>query len=299
MTAQAQVPPATLTPERIVRSLVRLLNVSPISENIFRGHRLPGGIGRVYGGQVIAQALAAAMRTEHSGKIVHSLHAYFMRPGDEDQPIHYKVEADFDGRSFANRRVVAMQHGKPILSLTASFQRREEGLSHQAAMPDVPQPEDLKDHADHLKGHMNEVSTPIHRLHLRPNPFEIRTVGKPWVLRTEPQEPTLHTWFRTRAPVIGDQNMHRTILAYATDFSLLATSMLPHGRRLDGQMMQSASLDHALWFHGDVKVDDWLLYTTDSPWSGHARGFNRGMIFDRNGVLVASSTQEGLIRVRK
>ena len=287
------------TPEMLVGGLLHLLEVSPVTDTLFRGARRPGGKGRVFGGQVIGQALMAAIKTIDSDKIVHSLHAYFMRPGDEDYPIDYRVEADFDGGSFSNRRVVALQNDKPILNLVASFQRPESGLSHQVAMPDVPPPEDLEDQAEYARRHSDQLS-PLH-LHLltRPSPLEIRTVGIPTFFRMTPGEAAYSMWFRTRAPVIADQHRHRAILALATDLALLATSLLPHGRQMEPETLQAASLDHALWFHEDVAVDDWLLYTMDSPWTGHARGFNRGMIFNRAGALVASCTQEGLIRLKQ
>lgn len=293
MTDKSPIPPETL-----VAGLVHLLDVSPLSDNLFRGAQRPGGVGRIFGGQVIGQALAAAIKTVASDKLVHSLHAYFMRPGDEDFPIDFQVEADFDGGSFANRRVVAIQKEKPILNLVASFQVPEAGLTHQFSMPDVPEPESLEDQADYTRRHRDEVTEQQYRFLTRPNPFEIRCVGVPTFFRDEASDPVSHMWFRTRAPVMADQHMHRAILALATDLALLGTSLLPHGLRLQSKALQSASLDHALWFHEDVAVDDWLLYAMDSPWSGHGRGYNRGMIFDRSGKLMASCTQEGLIRVK-
>lgn len=287
-----------LTPEVLVSGLLHLLEVSPLTESLFRGARMPGGKGRVFGGQVIGQALMAAIKTIEGDKIVHSLHAYFMRPGDEDYPIDYRVEADFDGGTFSNRRVVALQHDKPILNLVASFQRPEGGMQHQVAMPDVPPPEELEDQAEYARRHGEMLSPTQFRLFTRPSPLEIRTVGIPTFFRQEPGEASYAMWFRTRAPVNADQHRHRAILALATDLALLATSMLPHESTLGSDTIQAASLDHALWFHEDVAVDDWLLYTMDSPWTGHARGFNRGMIFNRQGVLVASCTQEGLIRLK-
>ncbi|MGK2909731.1 MAG: acyl-CoA thioesterase [Sphingobium sp.] len=287
-----------ITPEALVAGLVHLLDVSPLTDHMFRGAQRPGGVGRVFGGQVIGQALAAAIKTIDSDKLVHSLHAYFMRPGDEDHPIDYRVEADFDGGSFSNRRVVAMQKERPILNMVTSFQRQESGLEHQAPMPDVPSPEQLEDQADYARRHRDEVSPGHFHILTRPSPFEIRAVGKPTFFLTGKHEPTYHMWFRTRAPVAGGQHVHRAILAMATDLALLATSLLPHNRSLVSKNLQGASLDHALWFHNDVQVDDWLLYSMDSPWTGHARGFNRGMIFDRQGKLIASCAQEGLIRIK-
>lgn len=286
-----------MTPEALVAGLLHLLDVSPLTENLFRGAQRPGGVGRVFGGQVIGQALTAAIKTV-GDKVVHSLHAYFMRPGDEDHPIDYRVEADFDGGSFSNRRVVALQKEQPILNMVASFHRSEVGLEHQISMPDVPFPEELEDQADYARRHRDKVSPGQYHLLTRPSPFEIRAVGVPTFFVVKEQEPTYNMWFRTRALVHGNQHVHRAILAMATDLALLATSLLPHGRSLQSSGVQGASLDHALWFHDDVQVDDWLLYNMDSPWSGNARGFNRGMIFNRRGKLVASCTQEGLIRVK-
>lgn len=287
-----------IAPEMLVAGMVHLLDVQPVGDGLYRGARKPGGRGRVFGGQVIAQALMAATKSVTDGKNCHSLHAYFMRPGDEDYPIDYRVEADFDGVSFANRRVVAIQKDKPILNLAASFQRTEEGLEHQFAMPDVPPPEELINQADYARAHADGVPPVLYRLMTRPAPLELRPVGIPPFFRREKMEPRSHVWFRTVAPVHAGPEMHRAILALATDFSLLATSMLPHGMSWATHNIQTASLDHALWLHEDARVDDWLLYTTDSPWTGHARGFSRGSIYTRDGRLVASVAQEGLIRLR-
>lgn len=287
------------TSEMLVAGLIHLLDVKPIGDNLFQGARKPGGVGRVFGGQVIGQALSAAMKTVEPDKQVHSLHAYFMRGGDEDYEIDFRVEADFDGRSFANRRVVAVQKNLPILNLVASFQRREAGLHHRIAMPDVPWPEELEDQADYARRHRDEISDIGYRMMTRTRPLQIRPVGIDRMFRGARSDPAQSFWFRVGAPVQGDQNMHRAILALATDFALLSTAMLPHGVALTTQGIQTVSLDHALWFHEDVKVDDWLLYAMDSPWSGHARGFSRGMIFSRDGMLIASCTQEGLMRVRR
>lgn len=291
-------PLSATTPEMLVASLLALLDVEPLERGYYRGMRKPGGVGRVFGGQVIAQALAAATKEMVPDKLVHSLHAYFMRGGDEDYPIDFRVEADFDGASFANRRVVAIQKDKPILNLVASFQRREPGLSHQFAMPDVPPPDDLVDQSELARLHMDMIPEQLRRFLTRPNPYEVRHVGLPPMLRREKSEPVSHLWFRTRAPVDAPQHMHRIILAMITDIALLSSSMLPHAGEPAARNLQTASLDHAIWFHADVAVDDWLLYTMDSPWSGNARGFNRGMIFRQDGALVASCTQEGLIRPR-
>jgi acyl-CoA thioesterase-2 len=255
----------------------------------------------VFGGQVIAQALTAAIRSTDPGLTAHSLHAYFMRPGDEELPIIYRVVRDFEGRSFATRRIIALQRGKPILNMAASFQRPEPGLSHQAEMPPAPPPENLISEAEAFRREAEREGLPerAREIFTRVRPIEIRPVEARSLARPTKREPRFMSWFRAVAPVGDDPNVHRAILAFASDMALLGTSMLPHGVSWVSHGMQTASLDHALWLHEDLRVDDWLLYVTDSPWSGHARGFNRGQIFSRDGRLVASVAQEGLIRMRE
>jgi len=286
------------TPEALVGRLLDLLDVEEIDTDLYRGPRLPEGRGRVFGGQVIGQALRAAMRSVGDGRRANSLHAYFLRAGDDALPIVYRVERDFDGKSFANRRVIALQRGQPILNLAASFQTPEEGLSHQVAMPDVPDPEALVSEAELIRRESKASGAPEPTWFSRPQPIEIRpTVPRP-MFSPQKREPRFASWFRVVAPVGDDPDLHRAILAYASDMRLLATSMLPHGVSWATPGMQTASLDHALWIHQEARTDDWLLFATESPWSGHARGFNRGEIFDRAGRLVASVAQEGLIRRR-
>ena len=290
--------PHDATPESLVATLVELLDVEEIDTDLFRGHRQPGGEGRVFGGQVIAQGLQAAQRSTEGGKVAHSLHAYFMRPGDENFPIVFRVVRDFEGRSFATRRVIAMQRGQPILNMACSFQQPEEGLAHQDAMPDVPAPEDLASEAELRRAMAARVPETFHRVLLRPRPIELRPVTpRDWI---EPVAgaPVQHVWFRLAAPIGDDPAMHRAMLAYASDMGLLGTGMIPHGVGWMSPKMQVASLDHALWLHEPFRADEWLLYTMDSPWAGHARGFNRGRVFTRDGRLVASTAQEGLIRRR-
>lgn len=286
------------TAEALVAGLATLLDVEELDTDLYRGARNPGGVGRVFGGQVIGQALQAAQRSVAAEKTAHSLHAYFMRAGDETHPILYRVVRDFEGRSFATRRVIAMQKGQPILSLTASFQVAEDGLHHQDTMPDVPAPEELR--ADHdLRADMQDrIPEKYRRLFLRARPIELRPVAPLGWLSREPQVPVQHNWFRLAAPIGDDMAMHRSMLAYASDMALLGTCMLPHGVNWMNDGIQTASLDHALWLHEPFRFDEWLLYTTDSPWAGHARGFNRGRIFSRDGRLVASVAQEGLVRQR-
>lgn len=284
-------------PEQMVASLVKLLEVQGQGEDRFLGRHKRGGIGRVFGGQVIAQALHAAELTVDPERPAHSLHAYFLRGGSEGVDIDYAVERDFDGGSFSNRRVVASQQGRPILNLTASFQRHEAGLHHQdAEMPDVPPPEALEPEAD-VRRRFAEQARPEARHHfLAPRPVEMRAVeGRHW-MNPQPAPPRSHSWFKTVAPLPDDPSIHRAILAYASDMTLLGTCALPHGLSWARGEVVSASLDHAVWFHDDFRADEWLLYATDSPWSDRGRGFNRGRIFTQDGRLVASVAQEGMIR---
>ena len=299
------------TAEQLVTGLVDLLTVSRTGEDSFTGSPQPDGVGRVFGGQVIAQALQAAQTTAPDGLEAHSLHAYFLRGGKEGLTIGYDIARDFDGRSFANRRVVASQQDadgsrRPILNLTASFQRPEEGLAHDdAPMPDVPPPEDLESDMA-LRAAMAEragerMSEAQRALFLRPRPIDMRSCGPLHWMNSEPSEPFAHSWFRTVAPLpdIADHAaLHRAVIAYASDYTLLGTSALPHGLSWMRGELVGASLDHAIWFHRPARADEWLLYATDSPWSGGGRGYNRGRIFNRAGELVASVAQEGMMRRR-
>ena len=289
----------TIPPAELALGLVDLLTIEELDTDLYRGARQPGGIGRVFGGQVIAQALQAAQRSTDAPRAAHSLHAYFMRPGSEDYPIIYRVVRDFEGKSFATRRVIAIQRGKPILNMAASFQRPEDGLHHQDAMPDVPRPADLKSEIELRHEMADDIPEKYRRHFLRSRPIEIRPVHPRSWFRPERREPVQYSWFRLVAPIGKDAAMHRAILAYASDMALLGTAMLPHGITWMTHNVQTASLDHALWLHEDFRADEWLLYACDSPWTGHARGFNRGKIYTEDGRLVASAAQEGLIRMRE
>lgn len=287
------------TPAELTEQLCDLLTVEEIDTDLYRGKRGRHGFGRVFGGQVIAQALQAAQQSTEASKTAHSLHAYFMRPGAEDHPIIYRVVRDFDGKSFATRRVIAMQRGQPILNLACSLQVPEDGLAHQDVMPDVPPPESLKSDFEirmETAGHLPEQ---VRRNFTRLRPIESRPVAPRDWFNPEKGEPRQSTWFRVGTPIGDDAAMHRAILAYASDMSLLGTAALAHGVNWMTHNLQTASLDHAVWMHEPFRADDWLLYVCDSPWSGHARGFNRGKIFARDGRLVASCAQEGLIRLRE
>ncbi len=286
------------TPEELVACLVLLLNLEHKGGDRFIGRKHPDGTGRVFGGQAIAQALGAARHTVEEGREAHSLHAYFLRPGSDDLPIEFRVKRDLDGRSFSNRRVVASQDGKPILNLTASFQIPVGGPHHQAPqMPEVPGPEELVPDSDLQKQVAKALPEgPLRRLAERPSPIDFRSVEPRDWLKPEVREPVSHVWFRTVAPLPPEPAVHRAVLAYISDFHLLGTALHPHGKGVFDPTVKAASLDHALWFHDSFAVDEWLLYATESPWSGHARGLARGQIFSRDGRLVASVAQEGMLR---
>lgn len=287
------------TPERLIEELKELLDVEELDTGLYRGARQKGGRGRVFGGQVIAQALMAAAKSTDPGRRAHSLHAYFMRAGDEALPIIYRVVRDFDGRSFSNRRIIAMQRGEPILNMTASFHVPEEGMAHQDEMPDVPPPESIETQNQFFERHRDSLPERMARWLTRPRAIEIRPIDPEPPMDPRPRPAVGHAWFRAAAPLDADPAMHRAVLAYATDMTLLGTCLLPHGVNWIRDELQTTSLDHAVWLHEDLRADDWLLYATDSPWAGHARGFNRGRIFTREGRLVASVAQEGLVRRRR
>ncbi|MXO64175.1 acyl-CoA thioesterase [Altericroceibacterium endophyticum] len=285
------------TPEQLVADLVLLLDLQPHGGDRFTGHRRKHGLGRVFGGQVIAQALGAARRTVEDKRAVHSLHAYFLRPGTEDQEIEFRVKRDFDGRSFSNRRVVASQAGQPILNLTASFQQPQDGLSHQSpSMPDVPPPEDIESDAVIRRQLAPQVDGQMRDVLLRARPIDFRSVETRDWLEPVKREALSHVWFRTVGSLPDHDAIHRAVLAYASDFQLLSTSLMPHGLSFHRGEIKAASLDHAIWFHDSFRADEWLLYVTDSPSAGSARTFNRGQIFSRDGRLVASVAQEGMVR---
>ncbi len=301
----------TTPPEELVAGLIRLLTVEKRAADIYAGPPQADGVGRVFGGQVLAQALQAAQASIAGGKVAHSLHAYFLRGGREGVPIEYRIERDFDGRSFANRRVVASQEDEdgralPILNLTASFQLPEDGLEHiDAAMPDVPLPEtlrpDIEQRRELAEMWGDKLTDQQRRMMLRARPIEMRTCDALHWMSREPREPRAHSWFRVCTPISGaadTPDLHRAIITYASDYTLLGTSALPHGLSWMRNELVGASLDHAIWFHRDARADEWLLYATDAPSSGGGRGFNRGRIFNRAGELVASVAQEGMMRKR-
>ena len=282
--------------QALSRWLHDLLQVEAVEDNFFRGMATPQGRGRSFGGQVIGQALMSAIKTVGEERPVHSLHAYFMRPGDATKPVLYRVERDRDGRSFATRRVIAVQSGKPILNLAASFHVKEEGLFQQSAMPDVPAPEELENEVQLGERFADQLPEAYLAWLRSPRPIELRPVGLRPPFTRESQGPMQHIWMRIRGDLGDTVAMHRAALSYVSDFGLLGTSVLPWAKAFIDPDMQFASLDHAVWFHDDFRMDEWQLYSMDSPWTGGARGFNRGQIFSRDGRLVASTAQEGLVR---
>jgi acyl-CoA thioesterase-2 len=281
-----------------VSHLVSILDLEPLEINLFRGRSPQVGWQRVFGGQVIGQALVAACRTVE-GRKPHSLHAYFLLPGDPKVPIIYEVDRLRDGRSFTTRRVSAIQHGHPIFSMSVSFHVEEHGLTHAIPMPRVPPPEELPGKSEMRNLIKAAIPETIRGYFERERPIEVYPVEMERYLSHEPRAPVFNLWMRATARLPDDPVLHQCALAYASDLTLLDTSLVAHGRTLFEPEFQGASLDHALWFHSDFRADEWLLYSQDSPFSGGGRGFSRGSIFSRDGRLVASVAQEGLIRLRR
>lgn len=287
-------------PEPVVSELIELLSLERLEDNLFRGQSRDIGTKYVFGGQVLGQALSAAQATVEGGsgsRRAHSLHAYFLRAGNIEAPIVYEVDRTRDGGSFSVRRVTAIQHGRVIFFCAASFQAEEEGAEHQLSMPEVPQPEDIAPAPPVPAEVMAALPPKVQRWMSRRGPFEFRHVYPRDELNPPKRPPFQQVWFRLSEPVGDSPELHRALLAYASDFQLLGTATYPHGISYYQPNVQMASLDHALWFHRPFRADDWLLYSIDSPSASGSRGLARGQIFDRQGRLVASTAQEGLIRV--
>lgn len=276
-------------------NLLTILNLEELEKNLFRGRSPQVGWQRVFGGLVIGQALMAAIRTVEA-RAMHSLHGYFMRPGDPTIPIVYEVDRIRDGKSFATRRVVAIQHGKAIFSMSASFHNAEQGLDHQIPMPDVPLPDTLPSEKELKDQFIDLVPENVRKYWERERPIELRFTDLTHFVSKTKLPPVQHVWFRATGALNDDRAAHQCLLAYASDMTLLDTSLFAHGRSVFDRDLQLASLDHALWFHRPFRADEWLLYAQDSPSASGGRGFNRGSIFSRDGQLVASVAQEGLIR---
>jgi acyl-CoA thioesterase II len=283
-----------------VQDLLSILDLEPLEVNLFRGCSPQVGWQRVFGGQVIGQALVAACRTvdEIEARPPHSLHGYFLLAGDPKVPIIYEVDRIRDGRSFTTRRVVAIQHGRAIFSMSASFHRGEPGLEHQAEMPKVPSPEELPSETEIRDRALPMMPDPIRRYFERERVIELRPVEFERYLGRKYPNGRFHVWIRTTGALPMTPAIHRCVLAYASDLTLLDAALVPHGLTVFDKNLMAASLDHALWFHRPFKADEWLLYAQDSPSAGAARGFARGLLFTREGTLVASVAQEGLLRER-
>jgi len=281
---------------QLLDDLIKVMTLERLEMNLFRGQSRDIGSPQVFGGQVLGQALVAATATAED-RVVHSLHAYFLRRGDFNSPIVYEVDRALDGKHFSSRRVVAIQHGRQIFNMSASFQSAETGLDHQISIPDVPPPESLRDLEAYYRDMADKLPAAARRILEQKRPFEFRPVDPPDSLRRDKSPPHKYIWFRAVERLADDEALHRCLLAYVSDFHLLDTALKPHGISMISPKLVIASVDHAMWFHRSVRVDDWLLYAMDSPSASGARGLTRGSVFARDGRLVASAAQEGLIRV--
>lgn len=277
-------------------SLLNILELEKIEEHIYRGNSQDLGLPQVFGGQVIGQALYAAKQTLPEERIAHSFHSYFLRPGDSYKPILYEVESLRDGHSFSARRVSAIQNGLPIFYMTVSFQTEETGFEHQATMPHVTPPEELKTENELLSDISHLLPGPVRSMFLSEKPIEIRPVKFHNPLKGETDEPVHYAWFRANGPMTDDLRVHQYLLGYASDFTFLPTALQPHGFGLLEPGIQIATIDHSMWFHRPFNLEDWLLYAVESPSASGGRGFVRGQFFTRHGTLVASTVQEGVIR---
>lgn len=280
----------------VVSELINLLQLERLEDDLYRGQSRDIGTKYVFGGQVLGQALSAAQRTVIA-RTVHSLHAYFLRAGDVEAPIVYHVERPRDGKSFSTRQVTAIQHGQQIFGLAASFQIEERGVEHQLSMPEVPQPEDIEPPGEIDPAALSHIPAKLQRWLTHKGPFEFRHVYPRDEIRHPKRPPYQQVWFRLTERIGDEAELHRAMLAYASDFHLIGTATLPHGISYLQPNVMMASLDHAMWFHRPFRVDEWLLYSCDSPSTQGARGLARGMFYSADGRLVASTAQEGLIRI--
>jgi acyl-CoA thioesterase-2 len=279
-------------------NLLATLTLEKLDENLFRGPRSSEGWQRVYGGQVLGQALTAAALTVEPDRAIHSLHGYFLLAGDPERDIVYDVERIRDGGSFTTRRVRGVQHGRAIFSMSASFHKLEDGYDHQSPMPDVPPPEALTSAKDLMAGMLAHLPENMRAYWSREHAIDMRIVDASRYASREPRTPSQAVWLKANGQLPDDARVHRAVLAYASDFTLLDTALIAHGKLLFDRDIQLASLDHAMWFHRPFRADDWLLYVQDSPSASGARGYCRGAVFARDGRLVASTVQEGLMRKR-
>lgn len=280
-----------------IQELLQLLDLEELDDNLYRGQNYKAPWGRVFGGQVLAQSINAARRTVPLDRDIHSMHGYFILGGDIHHPIIYQVDPIRDGRSFTTRRVVAIQKGRAIFNMSASFQVSEEGFEHQITMPEVPDPNKVSTDIEWAEKYKDTLPSLYKRYNV-PRPFEFRPVEKFDPLNPTNEKPYRHIWLKATEKLPDDPFVHKEILAYTADYNLMGTSLLPHRTNFRRNQMQMASLDHSMWFHQDFKADEWLLYVLDSPSASNSRGFNRGSFFNQQGELVASTAQEGLIRFR-
>lgn len=283
--------------DSVVTELVSLLKLERLELDLFRGQSRDIGTRFVFGGQVLGQALSAAQQTVSTDRIAHSLHAYFLRAGDIDAPIIYQVERSRDGKSFSTRRVSAIQHGQLIFGMAASFHKPEPGAEHQLSMPEVPKPEDLDPPDPIAQEALAQISPKLQRWLTSKGPFEFRHVYPRDEIRRPKRPPYQHVWLRLTESIDDDQDLHRAMLAYCSDFHLIGTATLPHGISYLQPNVQMASLDHAMWFHRPFRADQWILYSCDSPSAQGSRGLARGSFYSYEGKLIASTAQEGLIRL--
>ena len=281
-------------------ALTTILTVEKIEEDFYRGMKTPNGQGRMFGGQVLGQALMAATHTVEGDRLNHSLHGYFMRPGDATQPVLYRVERDMDGRSFNTRRVIAIQGGKPILNLAASFQVQEAGMHHASDFPtDVPPPEDCLSEMQLAEKYADKLPDMFKNFLRWNRPVEIRPTRLTPPFDMSPYSGETWRWIKAKAPMPDHQALHRAAMVYTSDMGLLSAAMSVHGKGFFSSGMRFASLDHTVWTHEDLRMDEWLLFGMDSPWMGGGRGLTRGRVFTQDGRLVASMAQEGMIRQKK
>lgn len=284
---------------RVLEELVGLLRLEKMSRNVFKGDSQDLGFGNIFGGQALGQSLSAASQTISEDKTVHSLHGYFMRPGHPAKPITYEVDRIRDGKSFATRRVVAIQENRAIFSMSASFHIEEKGFDHQSEMPDVTGPEELQSDLSFARKFREKIPEVVRDKLTCDRPIEIRQVNPVNPFAPEKQPPYKYSWFRAKGKLPDNPALHKYMLAYASDFGLVTTSLYPHGHTFWEPAMKIASLDHAMWFHRDFRMDEWMLYAMESHSASGATGLCHGKIYTRDGVLVASTAQEGLIRYKE
>lgn len=283
----------------VIEDLIAHLALERLEENLFRGPSKDIGTSRVYGGQVLGQAIKAAQYTVEDERSIHSVHAYFLREGDHAHPIIYEVDRSRDGRSFSARRVVAIQHGRPIFTLSASFQFEEPGLEFGIAFPDVPGPDEVASVRDFEARYLDQLPEKFQRLLRVSAPFDLKPVGMEEAIHDKSFTPCRHFWLKTVSALPDEAQLHRAILAYASDYGLLTTTLVPHGLRFPDTNLLIASIDHAMWFHRPFRMDEWLLYSCEAISTSNARGLARGHFFNQAGTLIATTAQEGVVRQRK